>query len=118
VKAIKVYLKKTCPFCLKLRVFLTEAGVAHRANFVIFTDGDATHESLRSRMEAAGQKPSFPAAEFESGKLSTGTDALIARFAAEAGVDPATLPLLAYYSDGVFQKYSEMFRELKQLKGS
>jgi glutaredoxin len=116
--AIKVYLKKTCPFCLKLRIFLTEAGIADRADFVAFTDGDATHQSLRSRMEAAGQKPSFPAAEFSPGKLSTGTDALIAHFAAQAGVDPSTLPLLNYYSEGVFQKYGEMFHELRQLKGS
>jgi hypothetical protein len=30
---------------------------------------------------------------------------------------PRTLPLLSYYSEGVFQKYGEMFRELRQLKG-
>jgi glutaredoxin len=114
---VKVYLKKTCPYCLKLRIFLTEAGVADRANFVVFVDGDATHQALRSRMQAAGQEPSFPAAELEPGKLSTGTDALIAHFAQGTGIDPATLPLLSYYSEGVFQKYGEMFRELRQLKG-
>jgi glutathione S-transferase len=114
---VKVYLKNTCPFCLKLRIFLTEAGVADRADFVVFQDGDATHQSLRSRMQAAGQEPSFPAAEIEPGKLSTGTDALIAHFAKGTGVDPATLALLSYYSEGVFQKYGEMFRELRQLKG-
>ncbi len=47
----------------------------------------------------------------------TGTDALIAHFAKDAGVDPATLPLLSYYSEGVFRKDGEMFRELRQLKG-
>jgi glutaredoxin len=114
---IRIYLKKTCPFCLKLRIFLTEAGLADRADFTVFADGDATHQSLRERMQAAGQEPSFPVAEFEPGTLSTGTDALIARFAKEGDVEPATLPLLRYYSDGVFQKYGEMFRELRQLKG-
>ena len=114
---VKVYLKKTCPFCLKLRIFLTEAGLSDQFAFTVFADGDSTHQSLRSRMEAAGQEPSFPAAELEPGELSTGTDALIARFAKDAAVDPATLPLLGYYSEGVFQKYSEMFRELRQLKG-
>lgn len=114
---VKVYLKNTCPFCLKLRIFLTEAGLADHADFVVFADGDKTHQALRARMQAAGQEASFPAAELEPGKLSTGTDALIAHFAKEGGVDPAKLPLLAYYSEGVFKKYGEMFRELKQLKG-
>lgn len=116
--AVKVYLKKTCPFCLKLRIYLTEAGAADRADFIVFAEGDETHQALRSRMQAAGQEPSFPAAELEPGKLSTGTDALIAHFAKGTGVDPAALPLLNYYLEGVFQKYGEMFRELRQLKGS
>lgn len=115
---IKVYLKKTCPFCLKLRIFLTEAGLADQMDFTAFAEGDTTHQALRSRMQAAGQEPSFPAVELEPGKLTTGTDALISHFAKQAGVDPATLPLLSYYTEGVFQKYGEMFRELRQLKGS
>ncbi len=114
---VKVYLKNTCPFCLKLRIFLTEAGLADQIDFTVFADGDATHQSLRSRMQAAGQEPSFPAAELEPGKLTTGTDALIAHFAQQAHVKPETLPLLSYYSEGVFKRYGEMFRELRQLKG-
>lgn len=113
----KLYLKNTCPFCLKIRIFLTEARIADRFDFVVFADGDDTHKALRKRMEAAGQSPSFPAAELEEGKLMTGTDDLIARFAKEAAVEPAALPLLAYYSAGVFPRYGEMFRELRQIKG-
>jgi glutaredoxin len=112
-----VYLKKTCPYCLKLRIFLTEAGVADNFDFAVFVDGDQTHEALRTRMQAAGQEPSFPAAEIEPGRLATGTDDLIATFAQAAGVDPSRLPLLRYYSEGVFTRHVEMFRELKQLKG-
>ena len=113
----RIYLKKSCPFCLKLRIFLTEAGLADRAEFIAFADGDETHQSLRSRMQAVGQEPSFPAAELEPGKLMTGTDDLIAHFAKQGNVRPETLPLLSYYSEGVFKKYGEMFRELRQLKG-
>ena len=113
-----VYLKKTCPYCLKLRIFLTEAGIADRFEYSVFADGDATHDALRARMKAAGQEPSFPAVEIEPGKLITGTDDLIARFAKEARVDPSTLPLLAYYSEGVFRRHVEMFKELRQLKGA
>ncbi|MGQ4274102.1 glutaredoxin domain-containing protein [Terrihabitans sp. B22-R8] len=114
--ATKIYLKKSCPFCLKLRIFLTEAGIADRFDYVEFEDGDATHTALRQQMEEAGQEPSFPAAELEPGKLTPGTDDLIARFAKDTGVDPATLPLLAYYSDGVFKHTIAMFRELRELK--
>jgi glutaredoxin len=113
----RIYLKKTCPYCLKLRIFLTEAGLADRFDFTVFSDGDETHKSLRARMQAAGQEPGFPAAEFEPGKLSTGTDDLIARLALDAGVDPSKLPLLAYYSEGVFCRHVDMFKELRQLKG-
>lgn len=114
----RIYLKKTCPYCLKLRIFLTEAGIADRFDLVVFADGDETHKALRARMVAAGQGPGFPAAEIGEGKLLTGTDDLIARFSEEAGVDPAQLPLLAYYSEGVFIRHVEMFKELRQLKGT
>ena len=111
-----LYLKRACPFCLKLRIFLTEAGLAERFRYTVFDDGDATHTALRERLAANGQEASFPAAELTPGRLETGTDALIARFAGEAHVDPAGLPLLRYYSEGVFPSVGAMFRELKALK--
>jgi glutaredoxin len=114
-----IYLKRSCPFCLKLRIFLAEAGLADRYAYVVFDDGDDTHRALRARMEEAGQQPSFPAAELTPRKLETGTDDLIARFAADAGgVESASLPLLDYYSGGVFKQYGEMFRELRALKSA
>jgi len=113
-----LYLKRTCPHCLKLRIFLTEAGIADRFAYVVFDDGDETHRALRARMEKAGQEPSFPAAELEDGALTTGTDALISRFAQEAGADPAAMPLFGYYTGGVFKRYGEMFLELKALKAN
>jgi glutathione S-transferase len=113
-----LYLKRFCPFCLKLRIFLTEAGLADRFDYVVFDDGDETHTSLRARMEAAGKSPSFPAAELTPGELTTGTDDLIARFADEAGVEPAGMPLTNYYADGVFKQYGAMWRELRDLKAA
>jgi len=112
------YLKRFCPFCLRLRIFLTEAGLSDTVEFVVFDDGDDTHQRLRAQMEAAGKSPGFPAVEFEPGTLETGTDDLIARFAGPAGVDPASLPLLDYYTTGVFKKYGEMFREIRELKAA
>jgi hypothetical protein len=99
-------------------IFLTEAGVADRFELVVFADGDDTHKALRARMEQAGVKPSFPAAEFTPGQFMPGSDELIARFAKETGVDPEKLPLLKYYSEGVFPRHVEMYQELKKLKGA
>jgi glutaredoxin len=113
-----IYLKRSCPFCLKLRIFLAEAGLADRFQYVVFDDGDETHKSLRDRMEKAGKQPSFPAAELTPGELETGTDDLIARFAREAGVDPSSLSLLAYYEGGIFKRYRELFQEVRSLKAA
>jgi hypothetical protein len=113
----KIYLLRPCPFCLKLRIFLTEAGIAENFQYVEFAIGDETHEAVRNRMIEAGLKPSFPAAELEEGRFTTETDELIERFAKEAGVDPAKMPLLEYYTRGVFVRMGEMFQELKGLKG-
>ena len=40
-----LYLKRSCPFCLKLRIFLTEAGLADRFHYTVFDDGDEMHLS-------------------------------------------------------------------------
>ena len=111
-----IYLMQTCPFCLKLRIFLHEAGLADAVTFATFRQGDETHQQLRSRMEAAGQQPSFPAAELSQGTFTTGTDQLIEHFAGEAGINPASMPLLNYYSEGVFKNYMQMFRDLRELR--
>ena len=113
-----LHLKRACPFCLKLRIFLTEAGIADRFEYDVFDDGDDTHKALRAQMEAAGQQPSFPAAELTPGELTTGTDDLIARFAKDAGVDPAQSPLLQYYMGGVFKSLGEMFMKLRELQSA
>lgn len=111
------YLKRTCPFCLKFRIFINESGIEERFQIVVFDDGDTTHQRMRQRFDDAGQKAAFPAVELESGQLDTGTDELIARYAKEANVDPAALPLLAYYEGGVFKKMPELFMENQRLKG-
>lgn len=113
-----LYLKRACPFCLKLSIFVVEAGLGDRFNYVVFDDGDDTHKALRARMEKAGTQPSFPAAELTPGTLTVGTDDLIGHFAKEAGANPADMPLLNYYADGVFKRYGEMFQEIRALKAA
>lgn len=113
----KLYLKHTCPFCLKVRIFLTEANLSDQVEFVVFTDGDDTHQALRQRMEANGVKPAFPALEVATNQFKTGTDDLIAKFARDNDVNVESLPLLTYYSTGVFKRMGELFMENRKLKG-
>ena len=98
------YFKRTCPYSLKFRIFLSEADLEDRFNMVVFDDGDDTHQQLRRRLEQAGLKPSFPAVETDNDQFRTGSDELIQHYAREAGIDPGQLPLLDYYTRGVFQK--------------
>ncbi len=111
-----VYLMIECPFCLKFRIFLNEAGLDDKVELIVFNSGDDTHQATRNRMIEAGQKPSFPAAELEKGKLTAETDFLIEHFSKEYGVDAKALPLLQYYLDGVFGRVGAMHKELAELK--
>ncbi|MDX9873385.1 MAG: hypothetical protein RBS88_00625 [Spongiibacteraceae bacterium] len=112
-----LYLKHSCPFCLRLRIFLTEAQLADQVDFIVFEDGDATHQALRQQMEARGLKPSFPALKTADGEFETGTDDLIARFTSQHNIDTAQLQLLPYYESGVFVRMRELFMENRKLKG-
>ncbi|MBW4329427.1 glutathione S-transferase domain-containing protein [Stakelama sp. CBK3Z-3] len=112
----RIWLLKECPFCLKLRIALNEMGLDERVDYIVFDKGDDTEADLRRRLTDAGIKPSYPAAEVAPGEYAAESDDLIARYAREAGVDPETdLPLLAYYKAGVFPRFVEMFKTLKEM---
>lgn len=98
------YLKRTCPFSLKFRIFISEAGLENRFDIVVFEDNDEMHRRLRQRLGQAGHKPAFPAVETIDGQFRLGSDELIAHYAQEAGIDSEQLPLLNYYVRGVFQE--------------
>lgn len=112
----RAYVLNGCPFCLKLRIFLTEAGLASKVTFIVSVGHDDVQNALFSHLKAAGLNATFPAVEFEPGLFQLGADDLIARFARDADVDMSALPLLDYYTDGVFKRYGEMFLELRRAK--
>ena len=114
----KVYMMIECPYCLKLRVYLNEAGLDDKVEYVVFNSGDDTHQAVRNRMIEAGQKPSFPAAELEEGKLTAESDFLMAHFAGPDGPAPDSLPLYRYFMDGVFGRTIAMHKELMELKAN
>ncbi|WP_188054901.1 glutathione S-transferase N-terminal domain-containing protein [Sphingosinithalassobacter sp. CS137] len=107
----RAWLLASCPFCLKLRIALTDLGIADRFEFIVFEKGDDAEAELRRTLEAAGIEPSYPAVETAPGDWQTESDALIARYARQEGREPDDLPLLAYYLRGVFPKFIELYKE-------
>ena len=83
-----LYVKKDCPHCLKVRLFLLEARLT----------------------------PAFDIREFAPGKFMQDSDAIIARIAGERGVDRAALPVFMTYAHGVLPKLQAARKELKALK--
>ena len=111
-----LYLKSTCPHCLKLRIFLLEAGLLDRFDERIFTQGDDLEAGIRAELEPHFDRVTFPAIHHEPGKFMKDSDAIIAHFAAAEGLDASRLPIFSAYAGSVLPKYMAMRKELRTLK--
>lgn len=111
-----LYLKSTCPHCLKLRIFLLEAGLLERFDHRIFTQGDDAEAAIRADLSAHFDKVTFPTVQYEPGRFIKDSDAIIAHYAAAAGLNVAGLSVFGAYAQGVLPKYMETRRELTALK--
>ena len=112
----KVYLKPGCPFCLKLRIFLLEAGLLDRLVVHQFVEGSEDEAAIRAELASHFEKVGFPTAKLRSGTYLAESDAIIAHMVAETGADPTHMPTLRAYADGVMPRMMAMFRENMQLK--
>lgn len=111
-----LYLKAGCPFCLKLRIFLLEAGLIDRFDQRTFSEGDENAEPMRAELAPHFDKVTFPVVQHEAGVFLKDSDAIIAHYAAGEGIDPASLPIFSTYAQAVLPKYMEVRRELNALK--
>lgn len=112
----RVILKKECPFCLKLMIFLHEAGIADDFRYLIVHDETKEYEEVRSILEETLGDASFPTIETASGEFMSGSDELIDHYAEQHGIDRREMSLLTYYEDGVFPAMTDMFQENQALK--
>ncbi|WP_260922775.1 glutathione S-transferase N-terminal domain-containing protein [Novosphingobium sp. 9] len=110
-----LYLKAACPHCLKLRIFLLEAGLMERFDMRVFTPGDDNETDMRAELAPWFEKVTFPTVQHTPGAFMNESDAIIALYAQEAGLDPARLPTFVDYTQGVLPKYQRMRRELVSL---
>ena len=111
-----IYLKAGCPFCFKVRLFLSEAGLLDKVVLREFTPGTDEEQEIRDELAPHFEKVSIPAAQIARGRYISDSDVTIGELAENFGVDPERLPTLKAYKSGLFKRYVELFRENKELK--
>ncbi len=104
-----VYLKSTCPHCLKLRIFLLESGLEDSFEQRIFvTDADSEEErAIRGELAPYFEKVTFPTVQLEPGAYLKDSDAIIAALIARHGIDRSALDVFETYADAVLPRYME-----------
>lgn len=111
-----LYLKKGCPFCFKLRVFLLDAGLLSDFTIRRFAEGTDEEKAIRDELQPHFDKVSFPSAQVAPGKYKNDSDELIAFYAKEAKIDPVSLGTFQAYVEGPFSTLMSLFKENKELK--
>ena len=111
-----LFMKEGCPFCLKVRLFLLEAGQLDHVHLREFAVGSEDEKAIRAELEPHIAKLSFPAAKISPREHITESDAIIAHFAGVAGADPAKMPTLRAYAEGLMPKMMALHRENSELK--
>lgn len=111
-----VYLKAGCPFCLKVRLFLLEAGQLDSVVLREFVPGTEEETEIRGLLDPVVEKVTFPTAELTPGNFTTESDAIVVHFAERAGVKPEALPTYQSYLTGVFKNLGTLYRENMDLK--
>lgn len=88
-----MFLKENCPFCLKIRIFLLEAGLSSKIDIRNFVPGSEEEAAIRAELQPNLEKVSFPAAHLAQGQYITGSDEIVAILARLANRDPASMPV-------------------------
>ena len=84
-----LYMKRGCPFCSKLAIFMAEAGITD-----VLWEYD-TDENKAKITEKLG-KVTFPTLEIAPGEFMLESGDIINKFAAEKQLDPSTMPIFKF----------------------
>lgn len=109
-----LFVKHTCPFCLKLRLYLLEAGLLDSVSLRESRTPE-DEEAMRAELTPHLAKVSYPAVRFGT-EYVTESDEIIARFARDGGRRPEELPTYQAYVDGPFTQLLALHRENAELK--
>lgn len=111
-----LYMKRNCPFCLKVAAVLAETGQFADVELRAFWPGDENEAAIRAELAPHLEKVTFPTLQVEPGRYIADSDAIVALYAQKAGVDPAKLPFYDYILAGPFRRLREAFQESQELQ--
>lgn len=111
-----VYCKQGCPFSLKVRLMLLEAGLLDEVEIRELAPDTQADKQAREELAPHFEKVSFPSAQIAPGRYIGDSDAIIAHFAEDAGVDAKQLPTLQAYAEGPFAQLGRLYGENMSLK--
>jgi cell division septation protein DedD len=113
----KAYLLNSCPFCFKYLLFMGEAKLVDQIEVIGIDPQSPQFEETKAKLAQATQaKVSFPIVEVEPGVYQTDSDQLIDHFAKKHHVEAGSLPVLAFYKQGLFPAYINLYKENMALK--
>lgn len=115
-QVLTLYVKKNCPFCLKVRIFLLESGHLADVDIHEFVPGMPDEQAIRSRLEPLLDKVSFPALIDETGKAIADSDMIVDLCVRRFGIDRDDLPTFLNYADGVLPRLIQLFQDNAQLR--
>jgi glutathione S-transferase len=110
-----VFFKRGCPFCLKLRLFLLEAGLIDQVALIEPSTQEEQNQ-LASELTNRIGKVSFPAAEIAPGQFLSESEILVAHFAELSETKPEQLPTYQAYLGGVFLHIQQLYRDNIELR--
>lgn len=113
-----VYLKQNCPFCLKIRLFLLEAGLTDEVEVRDFAAGTPQEQAIRDELSSHLEKITFPAAQTEAGRYIAESDDILSVLAAKSGREPASLPVYRNYVEGPFAMAMKLWKENQELRAA
>ncbi|WP_404476491.1 glutathione S-transferase N-terminal domain-containing protein [Novosphingobium sp. BL-52-GroH] len=111
-----LYFNKDCPFCLKVKIFLLEAGLQDQVEIVEFAPGSEEEQAIKQMLATHFEKVTVPAAQIAPDEWISDSDAIIARLADRAGVNTADLPVLATYGRVALDRVVSLFKENAELQ--
>lgn len=111
-----LYLKLSCPFCLKVAAFLAAIGRFGDVDVKAFWPGDEAEEAIRTELAPLARTISFPTLRLANGAIIAESEEIVAHYAALSGRAPADLPFYQYVLAGPYRRLRENFQEIKALK--
>jgi len=106
----QIFVKRTCPFSMKVILFLAEAGLSNHPEFEILLNTEKNCQDLKAK---TGEDPTFPMmiAEPEAKPMKESDD-IIAVLARKYKKDLSAFPALDFYKSGIFPSYLKMVQHI------